>query len=591
MKNLFSTLFDRQFSIKPFQKLNELFEHFSFVEKLILLTFTGLLAISCFFLLLAVNNSFLVEVPRSGGTLHEGIVESPKFINPLLAFSDTDRDMTTLVYSGLLKVTPSGVLVPDLAESYSVSDDGLVYTFVLKDNLYFHDNTKLTADDVVFTINMAQNTVLKSLRRANWDGVVVNKVDDKTITFTLLKPYAPFLQNATLGILPKHIWKDVTPEGFTFSPLNINPIGSGPYKVASVSKNKLTGAPESYIFTPFSKYTLGAPMISIETKFYNNEKELLDALASGAIDSANSITPKNAAFLKINGKLDDKKIETAPLPRTFAVFFNQNQNKALSYKEVRQALLILTDKKQIVSDVLEGFGTPVDGVLPPSLLPPSSTANQTADLSVQDRITQAQKLLTTNGWVWNTTTNQYEKKVKKDVIPLAFSLSTSDAPELKATADLLKADWAKAGITVDVKVFEAGELTANVIGPRRYDALLYGEVIDRGLDFYAFWHSSQRKDPGLNIALYTNSKADTLLENGRATTNEEDRLNTYIAFSKEIDNDIPAIFLYAPSFIYITPKNLQGVVLGEIPTPSERFLGVNTWYLETDNVWRIFARH
>jgi ABC-type transport system substrate-binding protein len=332
-------------------------------------------------------------------------------------------------------------------------------------------------------------------------------------------------------------------------------------------------------------------MISIETKFYNNEKELLDALASGAIDSANSITPKNAAFLKINGKLDDKKIETAPLPRTFAVFFNQNQNKALSYKEVRQALLILTDKKQIVSDVLEGFGTPVDGVLPPSLLPPSSTANQTADLSVQDRITQAQKLLTTNGWVWNTTTNQYEKKVKKDVIPLAFSLSTSDAPELKATADLLKADWAKAGITVDVKVFEAGELTANVIGPRRYDALLYGEVIDRGLDFYAFWHSSQRKDPGLNIALYTNSKADTLLENGRATTNEEDRLNTYIAFSKEIDNDIPAIFLYAPSFIYITPKNLQGVVLGEIPTPSERFLGVNTWYLETDNVWRIFARH
>lgn len=590
MKNILRTFANRQFSISPLRKFSELYEHFSFVERLIFFFFVALLAVSSFFLLLFVNNSSLVEVPRAGGVLREGIVESPKFINPLLAYSDTDRDMTSLIYSGLLKDGPNSTLIPDLAESYTASDEGLVYTFTLKENLYFQDGTKLTADDVLFTINKARDPMLKSLRRANWEGVTVEKVDDRTIRFTLSKPYAPFLQNTTIGILPKHLWKDVLPEHFTFSPLNINPVGSGPFKITSISKNKLTGAPEVYSLSPFKEYALGEPLISIETHFYNNEKELLDALASNAIDSANSITPKNAAFLKINGKLDDKAIISTPLPRTFAVFFNQNQNKALSYKEVRQVLLILTDKEQIVNEVLEGFGTPIDSVIPPALskaTPGTITENMPPD----DRVAQAKKILQSGGWVWNSVNERYEKKDKKDVIPLTFSLSTSEAPELKATADLLKADWERAGIPVNVNVFESGDLTANVIAPRKFDALLYGEIVDRSLDLYAFWHSSQRKDPGLNIAQYTNSTADKLLEDARSITDPEDRLAKYLTFSKELDNDIPAIFLYAPSFIYIIPKSLNGVTLGEVPTPSERFLSVNSWYLETDNIWKIFVKH
>lgn len=591
MKNTLSNLFGRQFYIKPLTSLRGLLDDFSFTERLLFFAFVGTLIVSCFFMLLFINNSFLVQIPKAGGSLREGMVESPKFINPLLAVSDTDQDMSNLIYSGLLKATPEGTLVPDMAESYTISSDGLVYTFILKKNLTFHDGTKITANDILFTIQKSQDPILKSPRRASWDGVMTEKIDDMTVRFTLSHPYAPFLQSTTMGILPMHLWKGVLSEHYTFNPLNINPIGSGPFKIKSISKNKLTGTPESYVLVPFKQYTLGVPLIEIQTFFYNNEKELLDAITNGTIDSVGGVTPKNAAYLKINGKLDDKKILSTPLPRTFAVFFNQSQNRALEFKEVRQALLMLTDKKQIVDNVLEGFGTQIDSIIPPFLLQNTPSVRERGVLKTSDPVIETKKLLQSNGWVWNTTNSRYEKKVAKDIVPLTFSLSTSEAPELKATAEFLKADWARAGIPVTIKVFEAADLTANIIVPRKYEALLYGEIVDRGLDFYDFWHSSERKDPGLNIALYTNSTADKLLEGGRSATNTTERLAKYIVLSKEINNDIPAIFIYAPNFIYIIPKELQGVTLGEVLTPSERFLSANRWYLETDNVWKIFTTH
>jgi peptide/nickel transport system substrate-binding protein len=136
-------------------------------------------------MLYKVNRSFLVEVPDYGGSLTEGVVGAPRFINPLLATSDTDRDLTTLIYSGLMKIDDQGKLIPDIAESYTVSDDELNYVFTIKDNVYFHDGEKLTVDDVIYTIEKAQDPELKSPREANWVGVKVERIDDKTIAFNL----------------------------------------------------------------------------------------------------------------------------------------------------------------------------------------------------------------------------------------------------------------------------------------------------------------------------------------------------------------------------------------------------------------------
>jgi peptide/nickel transport system substrate-binding protein len=249
---------------------------FTLTEKVIFYVLVGIFTLSGISLLWQVNKSFLVEVPDYGGTLTEGVIGFPRFINPLLAISDTDRDLTSVIYSGQLKISHDGTLIPDLAESYTISIDGLTYTFVLKDDIYFHDGVKVTADDILFTIEKAQDANLKSPRKANWDGVQVSKIDDKTIVFTLKQAYSPFIQNTTLGILPKHIWKSASIEEFPFSQYNIKPIGSGPYKINSVVYTG-SGLPGEYDLVSFNKYALGKPYITnLIVKTYKSEKEIIE---------------------------------------------------------------------------------------------------------------------------------------------------------------------------------------------------------------------------------------------------------------------------------------------------------------------------
>ena len=135
----------------------------------------GVLVGTTIVLMLWVNKSYIVPVPTYGGTLIEGVLNTPAHINPLLAGgeigSEADRDISALVYSGLLRAGANGNFVPDLAERYEISDDGLSYTFWLKEDLEWHDGEKITADDIVFTIKTAQDSRMKSPKRASWDGV------------------------------------------------------------------------------------------------------------------------------------------------------------------------------------------------------------------------------------------------------------------------------------------------------------------------------------------------------------------------------------------------------------------------------------
>ena len=193
--------------------------------------------------------------------------------------------------------------------------------------------------------------------------------------------------------------------------------------------------------------------------------------------------------------------------------------------------------------------------------------------------------------MFSSSTALWEKKsTKKGQAPetLTFSLATSNAPELKAAAEELKRQWQAIGVPVDLKLFETGDLQQNVICPRKYDTLLFGEVVGPELDFFAFWHSSQRNDPGLNVALYTSTVADKLLESGRSLSDSHERLTKYQEFSDLVTADIGAIFAYSPSFIYIAPTKLKGLELGSITTPSDRFANAYSWYTEVTTVWRIF---
>lgn len=537
------------------------------------------MGLSAMTLLAGVSLALTDEVPTHGGTYVEGVVGSPRFVNPLLALSETDRDLTALVFSGLLKKNPDGSLASDIAESYSISDDGLTYTFILKDDALFHDSTSVSSADVAFTIRGAQNPDVKSPRRADWEGVDVTIIDSRTIAFTLKTPYAPFPELTTLGILPKHLWENVSAEEFPFTTLNARPIGSGPYTVETVKENS-SGIPTEYRLRAFVG---GVRVPFIErfiVKFYSDGDEVTAAMNRGEIDAASSVNPSSIT--------STHKVYEAVFGRVFAVFFNQNQNGVFAESAVRRALDHALDKETLVRRVVSGYGSVINEPLPPETI----NGQNTPDLSSEERLENARAILTKAGWKTNAD-GVFEKTTtvnkKKTTVRLAFSLSTSNAPELKQSAELVAETWKTLGADVTVKFFEQNDLNVEVIRPRKYDALLFGEVVGRDPDLFAFWHSSQMSDPGLNIALYANTETDKQLEKARTDTDVRVRKTQLKAAAKEIGNEVAAVFLYAPHFVYSTPSKVSGITLGTIATPSDRFDAVSEWYLSTERVWPIFT--
>lgn len=584
MKEKIKQILNRKWEVKFFENLSNIIKKFSISERLFFYFLCILFISSGLIILNKVNNSISVQVPTNGGFLKEGIIGSPRFVNPVLAVSDVDHDLTSLIYSGLMKSTPDNALVPDLAQSYNISNDGLTYTFILRDDIYFHDGVKVTTDDVEFTIDKIQDSTIKSPKRPGFYDVKIEKADSKQIKFILKTPYSPFLENLTIGILPKHLWANLSSDEFSLSQYNVEPIGSGPYKVSKMDtlKKNMLLIPTYYELSSFDKYIAGKPFIdTLIINFYKDEKTLIDAYNKKEVEAINSISPEKIVDIK---KQKNSEINTSPLPRVFAVFFNQNQSEALSYKEVRQALNMAVDRNKIVDDVLSGYGKPLYGPIPAGLIGNQSSA----DIKNSD-IDGAISLLTKAGWVQSSSTGIMSKKVSKTkTIQLSITISTLNSPDLVKTAELVKSDWEKIGAQVDIKQFDFGDLQQNIIRPRKFDALLYGEVVGRDMDFFAFWHSSQRNDPGLNISMYTNAKVDKLLEDARKTSDTSVRITDYQNFSGEVQKDVPAVFLYSPEFIYITPGKIQGFSLGTVTLPFERFLNINNWYIETNNLWKMF---
>jgi len=571
----FLNFLTRTFNIEIFKKARVAIRNFPITEKVLFFGAVMVFIISAVVLFFNVNASLLVEVPTHGGTLQEGIIGTPRFINPVLAISDADRDLTKLVYAGLTKASPEGGYVPDLAKSYTISEDGTIYTFILKDELIFQDGDPLTTEDVAFTISMAQDAILKSPKRVNWEGVSVNIISPTEIQFILSEGFEPFIENTTLGILPKHIWNNITADQFQFSQFNVEPVGAGPYQIKTVRYSS-GGLPEHYELSPFKNYALGRPYIDrIIVRLYQNSDKLIEAFKKGTVDSLSGFTKEEYQEISADRAVNLVKL---PLPRIFGVFFNQNEDPALLNKEVRQALSISVGRQEIVSEVFGEFAEATGSPIP-------NSGKTVEPASAQ----QARELLEKKGWTVNEETGIYEKKNKEGVEKLTFSISTSNTPELVQTAELLKSGWQKIGAEVNVKIFETNDLNQNVIRPRDYDSLLFGLVLGRNTDLYPFWHSSGRTDPGLNVAQYTNITVDKILEDVRVTFDKTQRQELFDSFTEELQNDIPAVFVYSPYFTYILPDNVKHAPIGNIVLPADRFNNINEWYVETDKVWKIFV--
>lgn len=507
--------------------------------------------------------------PDYGGSFSEGLIGEPRFINPLLLQTDTDRDLAQLVFSGLLKNDGHGKLVPDLAETFAVSEDGLTYGFILRNDVKWHDGRKFTADDVLFTVTTAQNQDFSSPQMINWRGVEAVKTGEFALEFRLKNPYAQFANNLTLGILPSHLWRDVKPSNFILSELNLKPVGTGPYQSDKLRKNR-TGRIDSYELTSNENYHLGEPFIErIKFKFFLSEEDAIQGFNLSGVEGIGGISALNINGLRFPGKVEIRNLK---IPRYFSVFFNQNQSEPVSDKNVRLALAHSVNKDKIL-ETIGGNGLKIDSPILPEIFDDFNRNIKIYDFNPEF----SKQILDNSGWKDSDGDGILDKNGKK----LELTLVVPSRNEQIKVSEQLERDWEGIGAAVNLAQVGVSELQQNYIQPRSYEMLLFGEVLNLDPDPFSFWHSSQKKDPGLNLALYDNKGADKLLEEARQALNPVARISKYNDFQNLVIEDLSAIFLYSTNFIYAKPKKVKGFEDELLGLPSERFVNVHKWYIET----------
>lgn len=514
---------------------------------------------------LAYLRAFQIVVPAYGGTLNEGVAGSPRFPNPVLAVSDVDRDIVALTYAGLMGYDGAGRFVPVLAESVERSPDGTVYTFILRESAQFSDGTPVTADDVVFTVGLVQDPAVKSPLLAQWNGVRAEAIDSRTVQFTLPQAYAGFIEETALGILPRHLWENVEAIEVPFHRYTAEPVGAGPFTLEAVTRRG-DGSVGSYRFDASDNYALGRPYLdSLTLTFFNDQAALRQAITEGNVESGYGAP--------------GTQVVSAPYERVFGVFFNGAAYAPLDEQGVRRALSLAIDRERIIDDIFSGYATAINGPFPPGTdlpqvpLPDPSTRQEDAG-----------QALVAAGWTFDAETGRWSK----DGEELAITLVTSSAPELRAVAAQVAADWQAIGVPTELTFYAPGELGPEVIRPRTYQALLFGQVV-RGLpDLYAFWSSTEQTGAGLNITRFSSTEADTLLRSLRTGT-AEDPAAAAARAQELITADSPAAFLYTPDFLYAIPDGLYGVTPGRIGAASDRFRGVHSWHRYREFVWPAFA--
>ncbi len=495
-------------------------------------------------------------------------------INPVLAPSnDIDKDLSQAIYDGLFRYNEKGKVEKNLVENYEISDNNTKHVFHLKKGVLWHDGEELTAQDVIFTLNLITDPAYKSPLRSNWQEVEIELIDNYSFSLKTKEPYIGFLSNLTFGILPKHIWETVTSEKFSLTDLNLEPIGTGPYKYADFQKDS-NGNILTYKLVANPNYFKGKPYISkISFNFYSSEEEAIDAYNRKEVIGISGVSPQKLTNIK---SPQSTEIHSFTLPRYFAVFLNQNKSLPLAYDEVREALSYATNREGMINEILGGWGK--KAFFP--ILPGMTGYSDDIDKREFD-LEKAKKILEDKGWEAGD-----DGIRSKDGTVLEFTLITTEWEELVKTAQMVKDQWSQVGARVNVEILSISDIQQNYIRPREYESLLFGQVLGSEPDLYSFWHSEQKKDPGLNLSLFGGEETDTLIEEGRIEFNEEKRAEIYKEFQEKLNKEVPAVFLYQPDYIYPVNKKVKGIDMENLISPSTRFSQINDWYIRTKRVWK-----
>jgi len=519
-----------------------------------------------------------VVVPAEGGTYIEGVVGAPKNINPLLCqLNEADRDLCSLVFRGLTRLNEGGEVVPDLAESWSISDDGTTFNFKLRRDARWEDGVPVTANDVVFTIDLIKDPSFPGRRDISelWRQVEVTRLDDYTVQFRLARLYAPFLDYTTIGLLPKHSLEGTQSANLEAISISQQPKGNGAWRVAEL--NTVGGRVSSIVLEPSATYAGPRPKLGrFVLRYYPNLPGLLDAFRNGDVDGMADFTSPEAIEV---ADLPDATVYSMPAARFVALMINLRKDSgalALTELPVRQALMMSLDREAIIRDVLKGRG-----ILANTPFIPGTWAHRSDVKSYGRDLEQAKQLLRDAGYEVTTVAPSNVEVWQKDGEPIAFTLLTPEGGVYPKVAEAVARQWRELG--VQVTVIPVRNIVSNFLAPRQFQVALTETLLDGDPDPFPLWHQSQA-NVGQNFTGWENADASQWLEQARTTTDRARRLELYRQFQAKFVEELPAIMLYHPVYDYVISARVKNVQVAPIIYPSDRFRSLNDWMINTRRV-------
>lgn len=515
-------------------------------------------------------NTPTVLVPAPGGVFREGVAGSPKYINPLRCdVTEVDFDLCALLYRGLTRVDRNGRVMPDLAEGWTISPDGLTYEFKLRTDQYWDDGRPVTADDVLFTVGVLQDPEVFTLPALTslWQTVRVEKVDDSTVRFILREPFSPFLDYTTIGLLARHAFESL-PAAEVVARFNDKPVGNGPMKLTQLDANHVRLEPNLF-------YSTRTPYLqALELWFYPDHQSLVTAEANGEIEGVSRVLPATIASVAARPEL---QLFSSVLPNYLNITLNLDNPNApfLQEKAVRQALMLGLNREELIQSVAAG-----QGILAHSPILPENWAYNPDVRQYPYDPDAARALLDQNGWVDTNGDGVREMNGKA----ISFTLYTNDDPLRVQLIYAIARQWEQIGVRANPLPVAFAGLVNDILGPRQFEAALIGWETPGDPDPYPLWHSSQAENPGQNYGSWRNEEADKVMEQARKTLIESERLALYAQFQTIFAEELPALLLYYPVYTYGVNEKVHNVQIGALNYPSERFAGFADWYMVTRRV-------
>lgn len=496
--------------------------------------------------------------PAYGDALVIGTIGEASNLIPILASDAASHDIAGLVYNGLLKYDKNLNIVGELAESWDVSQDGLVITFHLRKGVKWHDGEEFTSRDVIYTYRVTVDPDTPTAYAEDFKQVrKAEALDQYTVRITYDKPFAPALASWGVAVLPAHLLegKDITK-----SPLSRKPVGTGPYRFKewlSGQKIVLEASPDYYEGKPYVGRYVSRLIPDLSTMYLE--------LKAGAVDLMNltpiqyqrqTETPEFAA-----------RYNKYRYPASMYVYLGYNlHNPKFSDKRVRQAITMAINKEEIIHGVLLGMGQKAHGPYKPGTWAYNPGVR---DLGYDPA--GARRLLAEAGWKQGP-----GGVLTKNGKPFQFTILTNQGNDLRIkTAQIVQQRLRSVGITVKIRVVEFASLIANFIDKRDFDAIIMGWTISQDPDLFDVWHSSKTGPKELNFIGYSNPNVDRLIEEGRRTFDQEKRRSCYWRIQEIMAEDQPYTFLYVPDALPAVSARFRGIE----PAPAGIMHNFHKWYV------------